>query len=141
MEVVQEQRKQACLREYREDVLNQRLETGRKLVCLERLMRRVNGEVEKGKDGLELRSAFVKKRDILQLRSQSLLEVSDKPMEVRMEHDQLSQNVRKTRQLRKASAASLSTAERYSQAMRTARVPPLRTLPVPTVRVLYGQVS
>ena len=55
-------------------------------------MRRVNGEVEQGKDGLELRGAFVKKRHVLNLRSESCAKRGDEAVKVRVEDDELPEN-------------------------------------------------
>ena len=99
MEVIQEKRKESGVRQNRKDVLDERLEPRRELVRLERLLGRIDREAEQRKDGPQLRGALVQERDVLKLGAQALLELVDEAVQVRVEDDELPQDVRQARQL------------------------------------------
>ena len=63
-------------------------------MCLRSLLRRLDRDVKEGKNRLELRSALVQERNVLQLRAESLFEISHEAVKIRVEDDELPEDMR-----------------------------------------------
>ena len=63
-------------------------------MCLRSLLRGLDRDVKEGENRLELRSALVQERNVLQLRPKSLFEISHEAVKIRMEDDELPKDMR-----------------------------------------------